>query len=108
MTSQRHFQAVCHELLTALGYVLLPKEGIIYVKASCIVEAAKMALSYPGRSLSKSLHGFASDTAMDRISRATSSGNQLETYFLQNALDLFLSSTNRATMAHLPSAGASY
>lgn len=65
MTSQRHFQAVCNELLTALGDGMLPKGGIIYVKASCILEEAKMELSYPGQSLSKSLHEFASHTAMD-------------------------------------------
>lgn len=78
--------SACNELFTALAYFLLPREVVIYVKVSCILEEAKMELYYHRRSLSKSLHKFASDAAMDSFSRAASSCNQLGTYFLQNSL----------------------
>lgn len=53
-----NFQAVsiCHELLTGLDYILLPKEVIIYVKMSCILEEAKIEQYHLSQSLSKSLH----------------------------------------------------
>lgn len=47
--------SICHELLTPLDYILLPKEAIIYVKMSCILEEAKIEQYHVRQSLSKSL-----------------------------------------------------
>lgn len=100
--------SVCNELLTALGHILQPREAVIYVKAPCSLEEAKMDLYCPRQSLFKSLHKSACDAAIDRIFRATSSCYQPGTYSLQNTLGLFLSSTSQATtLAHLPATTAS-
>lgn len=48
--------SICHELHTALDYILLPKEVIIYVKMPCILEEAKIEQYHLRQSLSKSLN----------------------------------------------------
>lgn len=68
------FSDIFHLQWTAYCFRLHPttKEAVIYVKTTCILEEAEIELYYPRQSLYKSLYVFASDTAIDRISKATS------------------------------------
>lgn len=76
--------SACNELFNALAYFLLPREVVIYVKVPCILEEAKMELYCHRRSLSKSLHKFATDAAVDSFSFFGREGRTASIYSLES------------------------